>query len=97
MTVHVPSTAKDNNNDDDAVPLFKLERGIAVTSAGLVCAKMAGVNVHVNKSAKEMLNAMKQGRPVRPVSASENSNSAFRKNAKLALRFFSGGGFMGEC
>mmetsp|Transcript_16892 Transcript_16892/g.36647 ORF Transcript_16892/g.36647 Transcript_16892/m.36647 type:complete len:148 (-) Transcript_16892:3599-4042(-) len=36
MSIHVPES-----DEDDAIPLFKLENGVASSSAGLICARMA--------------------------------------------------------
>jgi len=85
MAVHVP-----NSGDDDAVPLFKLETGVANSSAGLVCARMAGVNANVVDRANEILKALREGRPVEPVSESLDSNPAFQPITKAALKLFLG-------
>ena len=85
MTVHIPVSDDDN---DEAIPLFKLENGIAESSAGLVCAKMAGVDGKIIRRAKEILTAVKTGCPVQPISSQNNLNSSCQKNMKLALRHF---------
>jgi DNA mismatch repair protein MSH5 len=85
MAVRIPSAAGDN-----AVPLFKLEKGVANSSAGLVCAKMAGVNKKIVARAGEVLAAMKEGGSVKPVSDDLNSNSIFQERTKSMLRFFLG-------
>lgn len=85
MGVHIPE-----NQDDDAIPLFKLEKGIAKTSAGLVCSKMAGVDARVVSRAKEILNALKEGCPVKHILPQNNKNSTYQANVKSAIRFFLG-------
>lgn len=85
MAVHIP-----DSDDDDAVPLFNLQQGVAKSSAGLVCAKMAGVHVDVIGRAGEILGALRDGKTVKPIPAKLNSNSAFQPSAKAALRHFLG-------
>jgi DNA mismatch repair protein MSH5 len=85
MAVRIPSATGDN-----AVPLFKLEKGVASSSAGLVCAKMAGVNKQIVARAGEVLAAMKEGESVKPVPDDLNSNSIFQERTKSMLRFFLG-------
>lgn len=86
MAVHIPESGE----DEDAVPLFHLQEGIAKTSAGLACAKMAGVHTDVVHRAREILGALKDGHSVKPVPAKFNSNSAFQPSAKAVLRHFLG-------
>lgn len=62
MAIHLP----DSNQDDNATPLFKLEKGVASSSAGLVCARAAGVNKRVLKRAKEIITALRDGGQVPP-------------------------------
>lgn len=85
MAVHIP-----DSDDDDAVPLFNLQQGLAKSSAGLVCAKMAGVHIDVVGRAREILGALKEGHTVKPIPAKLNSNSAFQPSAKAVLRHFLG-------
>ena len=49
MAVHIPA-----HSEEDAVPLFVLEEGVASSSAGLVCAKIAGVKEAVTTRASEI-------------------------------------------
>jgi len=94
MAVHIPESAseeeEEEEDDDDAVPLFKLDEGVAKSSAGLVCAKLAGVHSDVVSRAREILGALKEGNSVKPIPAKENSNSAFQPSSKTALRHFLG-------
>lgn len=85
MAVHIP-----DSDDDDAVPLFKLEDGVAASSAGVICAKMAGVHEDVTSRAREILGALKNDHQVKPIPANLNSNSVFQPAAKTALRLFLG-------
>ena len=91
MSIHIPTrngTDKHSDIIETVVPLFRLEEGVSKSSAGLVCAKMAGVNKTVLSRAKELLDAMKIGKPVRPISSKLNSNLACKGNAKVALNHF---------
>ncbi len=91
MAVHIP-----DSDDDNAVPLFRLQDGIAKSSAGLVCAKMAGVHSDVIERAREILGALKDNHAVKPIPAKLNSNSAFQPAAKATLRHFLGVGSWNE-
>jgi DNA mismatch repair protein MSH5 len=83
MSIHVPES-----NEDDAIPLFKLEYGVASSSAGLICARMAGLNKKVVGRASEIIVALKEGKHVRPLPDSMNANSPFQPNVKSAIRLF---------
>ena len=85
MAVHIPSSDQDN-----PVPLFKLEEGVANSSAGLVCAKMAGVKRSVVGRANEILGALKDGKAVRPIAIMNNNNHVLQPESKAALRMFLG-------
>jgi DNA mismatch repair protein MSH5 len=62
MAIHIP----DSNEDENATPLFKLEKGVASSSAGLVCARAAGVNKRVVNRAKDIIAALRDGGKVPP-------------------------------
>ena len=81
MMVHLPET-----DEEDAVPLFQLTDGISKTSAGLVCAKMANLNISVVKRAHEIISSMKTGEPVHAIPSDLNANSAFQPIAQRTLR-----------
>lgn len=83
MSIHVPQS-----DEDDAVPLFKLEDGVASSSAGLVCARMAGLNKKVIDRAAELVAAQKEGKQVKPLPESMNTNSPFQPNVRSAIRLF---------
>ena len=83
MSIHVPQT-----DEDDAVPLFKLEDGVAQSSAGLVCARMAGLNRKVVDRASDIISALKGGEQVKPLPESMNANSPFQPNVRSAIRLF---------
>jgi DNA mismatch repair protein MSH5 len=63
MTIHLP----DGDDEDNAAPLFKLENGVASSSAGLVCAKNAGVAHAVIDRAKEIIQTMRARKIIRPL------------------------------
>ena len=102
MAVHVPSSRSESDHREDgdnrananaAVPLFALEDGVAESSAGLVCARMAGVREDVLSRAGRILDALRgEGDPVRPVPWDGNSNSALQPAARSVLRHFLGVG-----
>ena len=62
MAIRVPETT-----EEEAVPLFKLELGVANSSAGLICAKMAGVKQGVIDRAHEIVEATRTGVRVQPL------------------------------
>jgi len=62
MAVQVPETS-----EEIAAPLFTLQEGVASSSAGLVCAAMAGVKEAVIERAGEIVIAMKNRRKVQPL------------------------------
>lgn len=64
MAVHVPRT-----ETEVAEPLFRLEQGVADSSAGIVCAKMAGLQPAVVERANEIVCALKEGNQLLPVPA----------------------------
>ena len=83
MRIHAPES-----DEDDAIPLFKLEDGVASSSAGLVCARMAGVNTKVVDRASDIITALKAGTQVQPLPESMNANSPFQPNVRSAIRLF---------
>jgi len=83
MSIHVPES-----NEDDAIPLFKLENGVASSSAGLICARMAGLNKTIVDRASEIIDALKEGKQIRPLPESMNANSPFQPNVKSVIRLF---------
>ena len=83
MSIHIPES-----DEDDAVPLFKLEDGVASSSAGLVCARMAGLNKKVVDRCKEITDCLRDGKKIRPLPESVNANSPFQPSVKSAIRLF---------
>jgi len=83
MSIHIPES-----DEDDAVPLFKLEDGVASSSAGLVCARIAGLNKKVVARCKEITESLRDGKKIRPLPESLNANSPFQPNVKSAIRLF---------
>lgn len=83
MRIHAPES-----DEDDAIPLFKLEDGVASSSAGLVCARMAGLNKKVVDRASDIIKALKEGTQVRPLPERMNANSPFQPDARSAIRLF---------
>lgn len=63
MAVHIPE-----NDKEQATPLFRLEVGVASSSAGIVCAEMAGVKPAVIARAREIVQATREKRKVSPLS-----------------------------
>ncbi len=56
MAVYEPE-----GDDEDPVPLFTMEGGVASSSDGLVCAKVVGLDSAVVKRAEEILRSIKPG------------------------------------
>ncbi len=93
MAVHIPESENgddDNDDVDDAVPLFKLEDGVAKSSAGVICAKMAGVHEDVTSRAREILGALKGNHQVKPIPINIKSKIDLMPSTKAALRHFLG-------
>jgi DNA mismatch repair protein MSH5 len=65
MAIHLPK-----DEEDGASPLFKLEDGVASSSAELICAKKAGVNYEVISRAKEIIQTMRERRQIQPMAKS---------------------------
>jgi DNA mismatch repair protein MSH5 len=61
MAVHVP-----REQDEMAAPLFKLEEGVADSSAGIICARKAGLNRQVVGRANEIVQVLKHGQTLQP-------------------------------
>ena len=91
MAVHLP----DSNEEDAATPLFKLESGIASSSAGLVCARAAGVNKRVVNRAKDIIEALREGTQVPPISVS--TAVPLSTSSKEAVRSLVEYQFMEQC
>jgi len=83
MAIHEPESDEEN-----PIPLFKLELGVSETSAGLVCAKMAGVQDSVICRAKEIIQTVKDKKSIHPVQDVINANSVVQTKARSALRMF---------
>lgn len=62
MSVKIPK-----KSTDLAIPLFKLDEGVADSSAGLACAKMAGLKQGIIDRAGELIKATKDGEEIRPL------------------------------
>lgn len=85
MGVHLP-----DNSKDSAVPLFKLSRGVANSSDGLLCGKMAGLDSVVMARAEEILAAIKGGTSIRGVRPTELSQRD-ELEREMLFRFLSNG------
>jgi DNA mismatch repair protein MSH5 len=83
MDVQIPETTKDT-----AAPLFKLKEGVASSSAGLVCAEMAGVKRAVIDRAAEIVAAVKGRRQVQPLAEILRGNLFLSESAKDTLDQF---------
>lgn len=66
MALRIPQ----GSEDDSATPLFKIADGIASSSAGLICAKNAGIHTKIIDRAKEINHALRERRPIVPVQES---------------------------
>lgn len=61
MAVNIPP-----DQGEIATPLFKLAPGVADSSAGIACAKLAGLNSSVILRASEIVQALKRGSQLQP-------------------------------
>lgn len=85
MAVHIPKSP-----DESANPLFLLQEGVASSSAGMVCAKMAGVKPAVIDRANEIVLAVKERRKVQPLVEILRGDLDLSTNAKQVLDAFIG-------
>ena len=83
MAIHLPRT-----NQDDASPLFKLEDGVASSSAGLICAKKAGVPFEIIARAKEIIQTMRDRRPIAPLQEAMSQGPKLSGEEVDMLNFF---------
>ena len=82
-TIHLPS-----GEQDGAVSLFKLEDGVASSSAGLVCAKNAGVSHEVTGRAKEIIETVRAGKTIRPLPEAAKTIPTVSKAEEDILKLF---------
>jgi DNA mismatch repair protein MSH5 len=83
MTVRLPES-----DDDGAAPLFKLRDGVASSSAGLICARAAGMNAQILNRAKEINLALREGRKVKPLKEALPPVPVLGSAEKAMLRCF---------
>lgn len=83
MAVHIPK-----NDKEQAVPLFRLEVGVASSSAGIVCAEMAGVKPAVIDRAREIVHATREKRKVSPLAEILRVQMKLSEGACLLLAQF---------
>jgi DNA mismatch repair protein MSH5 len=83
MTIHLP-----RGNEDNAAPLFKLEDGVASSSAGLICAKKAGVQPKIIARAKEIIQTMRDRRPIEPLKEAMPEGADLGQSEAHMLNFF---------
>jgi DNA mismatch repair protein MSH5 len=85
MTIHLPK----GDEEDGAAPLFKLEDGVASSSAGLVCAKNAGVAHAVIDRAKQIIQIMRARKIIRPLpEATKQQVPTVSESEKEMLKHF---------
>ncbi len=75
-------------SDDTAVPLFKMEEGVASSSAGLICAKKAGLDPEIISRAKEIIGMMRERRPIEAVPSAVPKGINLSRNKIRMLDFF---------
>jgi DNA mismatch repair protein MSH5 len=80
MSIQMPAS-----NDDFPIPLFRLEEGVASSSAGILCAKRAGVKDAVLQRANEILSSMRQRRQVQPLAEILRRNLNYSVTTREAL------------
>ena len=84
MAIHLP-----RDEEDGACPLFKLEDGVASSSAGLICAKKAGVNKKVISRAKEIILAMRERQTIQPLPESTTTVELSKAEVDMLYCYFS--------
>lgn len=85
MEVHLPTS-----DEDDAKPLFKIQPGVAKSSAGIKCAEKAGVNKRVLARAAEIVGAMQDGTHLRPIEEICRPSLSLSTDSREALDIFLG-------
>ena len=80
MAIEMPTT-----DDGLAIPLFRLEPGVAESSAGILCAKMAGVQGPILARAKEVLTTLKNGKSL--TTLHERSDNLQTRRTELVHQF----------
>eukprot|EP00605_Chrysophyceae_sp_TOSAG23-4_P002424 GSChrysophyteH1.ASY1.ANO1.2683.1 assembled CDS len=90
MSVHLPET-RGTDDDEEAVPLFKLELGVSQNSYGLQCAKQAGVSEDLVNRAYVVRASLERGEMIRPMNMAPNQRPVLDKAAhqRLLKRFLS--------
>ena len=83
MTIRLPES-----DDGRAIPLFKLRDGVASSSAGLICARAAGVPPEIVNRAKDILEAHREGRKVEPLESALPPKVVLKPTEKALLRCF---------
>ena len=83
MAVQIPAT-----NSQRAFPLFRLQEGVASSSAGLACAEMAGLKRAVIDRASEIIQATRNSRQVRPLTEILRTGLRFTEAEKSAIMLF---------
>jgi DNA mismatch repair protein MSH5 len=83
MTINIPQTKRGL-----ATPLFKIQPGVAESSAGLLCAEKAGLNRDIVNRARDILGGLRDGSQVAPVEEIFNPPLDISPDAKEALDIF---------
>lgn len=93
MAIRVP----DKGEDALATPLFQLQSGVAKSSAGLVCARRAGLQKSVVDRAKQVISALKDGIALKPYPPALSPVSDCSVEEKRGRGFLHEDGFLGRC
>eukprot|EP00980_Cylindrotheca_fusiformis_P011960 scaffold2830_cov131-Cylindrotheca_fusiformis.AAC.81 len=83
MAIQLP-----NDDEDDATPLFRLEDGVASSSAGLICAKRAGLNHKIVNRAKGIIRSMRERREILPLPAAMPPEFSLSPEEREMLQHF---------
>lgn len=83
MEVHLPTS-----DEGEVKPLFKIQPGVAKSSAGIECAEKAGVNKRVLDRAGEILGAMQNGTQVQPIEEICHPSLSLSADRNEALEIF---------
>lgn len=83
MEIHLPQ-----ENETEAAPLFKLIDGVASSSAGLICAKKAGLHPYITERAKAIVQNIREQKGIDPVKDALLQEFEPNENQILVLQKF---------
>lgn len=88
IKAHQMAVQIQDTGSQSAFPLFRLKEGVASSSAGLLCAEMAGLKQSILQRAAEILEATKAQRQVSPLTEILRDNLNLKENQRHAISKF---------